>query len=212
MLEYAVGQGVSALDFQAWRDTLDGFAVASGLDVTVSSGLTLSIASGTATVGETSGTVDTVTLGSSTTVTLNSADPDDPRKDTVYIDTAGTVQVETGTAEPYDPPGNTLFDTFQPEPPLPSTDGTVLAEVVVPANTTSINTTDHVRDRRVPADAVLDRMLARTAIVDSLEINPTNTFSPTNVTTDRTYDADSTTTAELADVLGTLIQDLGLDT
>lgn len=29
-----------------------------------------------------------------------------------------------------------------------------------------------------------------------------------NVTTDRTYDADSTTTDELADVLGTLISDL----
>lgn len=29
-----------------------------------------------------------------------------------------------------------------------------------------------------------------------------------NVTTDRTFDADSTSTAELADVLGTLIQDL----
>jgi hypothetical protein len=34
------------------------------------------------------------------------------------------------------------------------------------------------------------------------------TYTPTNVTTDRSYDADSTTTAELADVLGTLIADL----
>lgn len=30
----------------------------------------------------------------------------------------------------------------------------------------------------------------------------------TNLTVDRTYDADATTVAELADVLGTLIQDL----
>lgn len=30
----------------------------------------------------------------------------------------------------------------------------------------------------------------------------------TNVTTDRTFDANSTTTAELADVLGTLLADL----
>lgn len=36
----------------------------------------------------------------------------------------------------------------------------------------------------------------------------TSTYTPTNVTTDRTYDADATTTAELADVLGTLIADL----
>ena len=34
------------------------------------------------------------------------------------------------------------------------------------------------------------------------------TYTPTNVTTDRTYDADSTTTAELADVLGSVIADL----
>jgi len=33
-------------------------------------------------------------------------------------------------------------------------------------------------------------------------------YTPTNVTTDRSYDADSTSTAELADVLGTLIADL----
>lgn len=33
-------------------------------------------------------------------------------------------------------------------------------------------------------------------------------YTPTNVTTDRSFDADSTSTAELADVLGTLIADL----
>lgn len=33
-------------------------------------------------------------------------------------------------------------------------------------------------------------------------------YTPTNVTIDREFDADSTSTAELADVLGTLIADL----
>ena len=33
-------------------------------------------------------------------------------------------------------------------------------------------------------------------------------YTPTNVTTDRSYDANSTTVNELADVLGTLIADL----
>lgn len=33
-------------------------------------------------------------------------------------------------------------------------------------------------------------------------------YTPSNVSTDRAYDANSTTTAELADVLGTLIADL----
>lgn len=36
------------------------------------------------------------------------------------------------------------------------------------------------------------------------------TYTVTNLNTDRSYDADSTSVAELADVLGTLIDDLGL--
>lgn len=34
------------------------------------------------------------------------------------------------------------------------------------------------------------------------------TYAPSNVTTDRTYDADTALLAEVADVLGTLIADL----
>ena len=53
-------------------------------------------------------------------------------------------------------------------------------------------------------------------LVNQLELNLSTTnlssskerFTVSNVTTDRTYDADSTTLAELADVLGTLINDL----
>jgi hypothetical protein len=171
-LQFAIGDGVVALDAEARRDRLDGFAVVSGLAVTVKSGLTLSIASGTATVGESSGTVDTVSLGSSTDTTLQSADANDPRKDTVYIDTNGDIQVETGTAEPYQPSGSTLFDTWQPEPPLPSTEGVVLAEVVVPAGASSINTSDHVRDRRQPAQASFDEVHARTTTTGSLSVGP----------------------------------------
>lgn len=36
----------------------------------------------------------------------------------------------------------------------------------------------------------------------------TAAYTPTNVTTDRAFDADATSTAELADCLGTLIADL----
>lgn len=39
-------------------------------------------------------------------------------------------------------------------------------------------------------------------------IAATTAYTPTNVTTDRSYDADATTVAELADVLGTLLADL----
>lgn len=37
------------------------------------------------------------------------------------------------------------------------------------------------------------------------------TYTPSNVTTTRTFDANNTSVAELADVLGTLLADLGLD-
>jgi hypothetical protein len=42
----------------------------------------------------------------------------------------------------------------------------------------------------------------------SLIGNDVQTYSAQNVTTDRAYDANSTSLAELADVLGTLINDL----
>jgi hypothetical protein len=169
MLEYAIGQGYSALDAQAHRDQLDGYAVADGLAVSVDSGLTLSVASGTATVGETSGSVDTAVLGSSTTIALDAADSTNPRKDTIYIDTGGTVQKETGIAEPAAPTGATRDDTYEPEPPFPSTDGTILAEVWVPAGASSLSSGD-IRDRRVPADVVADRGVFQTVDADDAAI------------------------------------------
>lgn len=42
----------------------------------------------------------------------------------------------------------------------------------------------------------------------SLGVTPSAAYTPTNVTTDRAFDANATTTDELADVLGTLIADL----
>ncbi len=42
----------------------------------------------------------------------------------------------------------------------------------------------------------------------TLKAVPSATYTPTNVTTDRAYDANATTIDELADVLGTLIADL----
>lgn len=49
---------------------------------------------------------------------------------------------------------------------------------------------------------------AHTELKTFIEELPVETYTPTNVTTDRSYDADSTTVAELGDVLGTLIADL----
>lgn len=154
-LQYAIGQGYSQLDAKASRDRLDGYAVVSGLAVSAGSGLSVDVASGTATVGETSGSVDTVSNGSTTNVSLAAADGSNPRKDTIYIDTGGSLQAETGVAEGATPSGKTQFDTFQPEPPTPSTEGVILAEVWVPAGASSLSSGD-IRDRRQPAQAVFD--------------------------------------------------------
>lgn len=60
-----------------------------------------------------------------------------------------------------------------------------------------------IRNDRFTVDAVQDVLnLAAAHTVRG------NVYSATNVTTDRTFDADSTSTAELADVLGTLLADL----
>jgi hypothetical protein len=45
-------------------------------------------------------------------------------------------------------------------------------------------------------------------ISSTLEVGTPQTYTPSNVNTDRSYDADSTTLDEVADVLGTLIADL----
>lgn len=63
---------------------------------------------------------------------------------------------------------------------------------------------------------ITDSHIVRELVSDSIELSPwttvnagpQTTYTPSNVTTDRSYDADSTTTDELADVLGTLIADL----
>jgi hypothetical protein len=44
----------------------------------------------------------------------------------------------------------------------------------------------------------------------SRNFEPQSTYTPTNVSTDRAYDADTVAVAELADVVGTLIADLKL--
>jgi hypothetical protein len=57
---------------------------------------------------------------------------------------------------------------------------------------------------------LLQRLANMVREIDNRNIDNIDGWSgnQTNVTTDRAFDADSTSTAELADVLGTLIADL----
>lgn len=153
-LLYEMGQGYSALDAQSARDRLDGYAVVSGLDVSPGGSLSVDVTAGEAIAGtDTNGNTITVSPGSTQNVSLAAADSAKPRKDTVWIDDTGTAQVTTGTAETALPEGNSRFNTFQPEPPFPGGDGTILAEVYVAAGASSLTSAD-IRDRRQPADIV----------------------------------------------------------
>lgn len=69
------------------------------------------------------------------------------------------------------------------------------------------------RDGRPPirvSETVTQVQAAINALWDQYAVrgNTTAAYTPTNVTPDRAYDADATSTAELGDVLGTLISDL----
>lgn len=60
---------------------------------------------------------------------------------------------------------------------------------------------------RSDLEAINAELIAATDALAALTA-ATDPYTPTNVTTDRSFDADSTTVDELADVLGTLIADL----
>jgi len=157
-LNFEIGQAYHALGAQAARERLDGYAVVSGLEPTDGTGLAIDVAAGEALVG---GTSVTFAGGS---VSLNSADPSDPRKDTIWIDDTGTLGATAGTPNAgIDGEGNSAerFTTVQPEPPLPTGEKTILAEVWVPAGATSLASAD-VRDRRQPADIVGNDVTAQT--------------------------------------------------
>jgi len=59
------------------------------------------------------------------------------------------------------------------------------------------------------SNAILSRISSSGTFVGPISVtNPSSAYTPTNVTTDRAYDANATTLDEVADVLGTVIADL----
>jgi len=74
---------------------------------------------------------------------------------------------------------------------------------VFSSNTCYDNTTDF-----SGVSSSLTVLAVHNNIMDNTTESATQIYTPTNVVTDRSFNADGTTTAELADVLGTLIADL----
>lgn len=105
---------------------------------------TLSVAAGDVLVA---GTAYALTQ---TDVQIETANASDPRRDVVYVDNTGTIQVAKGTAEGAQPTGESLsrFEFYRPSPDdLAATQATPLAEVWVSAATSGIQTAD-VKDIR----------------------------------------------------------------
>ena len=149
-----VGDGAQALDLGILYKLVEGNAVLSGLDVTIDSGSfdaadSLSVASGDVVVDGTDHSV------SATNVGIDSAS-NNPRKDVVYVDGNGAVQVAKGQeAEPLPVDEDTgthaiREHAYSPSPPdLSGMAAVPIAEIWVDNEASSLEAAD-IRDRRSP--------------------------------------------------------------
>lgn len=152
MVDWSIGYGATALDFNQLAAIANGDYVVSGC--TPSDGanaMEVDIASGTVRLDGSDISV------SSQTVTL-SASNTDPRKDIIYIDGTGSAIDVTGTAAPAEPSGDTHFDTYQPPPSdMSTTTGIIVAEVWVGGGVSDIASGD-IRNRTHPSNFSHDHL------------------------------------------------------
>jgi hypothetical protein len=142
------GQAVHAVYLNAERKARRGYSVDTGGTVTINSGNlndpdTLTVAAADYWFGG-------QPVSSAQQDVRIDGGAGDPRKDIIYLDGAGNVQVEKGSPAPVpsDQQGTIRFATYRPTPPdLAATDAVLLAEVWVPAGANAI-TRDDVADRR----------------------------------------------------------------
>lgn len=148
--QFEIGQGASALEMNLFT-RLGAYGRVSGVGVTLG-GSTTDIECNVE-----PGSVlhdGSLVAVSSQTVEIQDGDPQNPRKDVIWIDYEGNAKVRAGVAAEADPPGETREDTWSPAPPAGTAiDGVVLAEVWVPSGATSSGdlTGADVIDRRVDA-------------------------------------------------------------
>lgn len=157
--------GIDALDVQA--------LVAAKLGHGWVSGCSPSLKTNTSAieVDVTSGTVKTnssTTSVSSGTLTLDDGDNDFPRKDVVYADVDGALQVAKGAPMSAVPTNEEARKTSTPRPPdLADLTAVPIAEVWVPARASGSDdlndgSVDYVRDRRLPMTGLDTSNFART--------------------------------------------------
>lgn len=135
-------QYVDAQVAARWREEA-GFGVATGLAVSPGSGMTLSVAAGRCYLDNGTRKV----FATATNVTLSAASTANPRKDVIYIDNAGAVQVVAGTPA-----------TSPAEPTIPA-NAIKLAVVTVPKSASSIIASNIADARRFIVGMVNGRMV-----------------------------------------------------
>lgn len=193
------GQGLHALDENQQLRLADGYGVidpgggacaVTANNQTLGQSDTLSVAQGDVIVDGTSHSL------SQTAVGVDAANPTDPRRDVVYVDGTGALQVAKGTPESTEPVGQNLsrFEFFRPAPPdLSGTTATVLAEVWVAAGASSVETAD-IRDRRLRAlgPHSLDEDIATQAELNTHAGNPSIHHTPGGFDTISTHTSSDT--------------------
>lgn len=188
---FATGQSLQSLDQNQQLLAKHGYGVVSGCSVSIyngtlgSSEATVEVAAGTLLVN--GSTVDVA----STTLGVPASDVD-PRKDLVVYDTgASALAVVEGQAEDASPTGSTRQQSRIPRPPslessVTAVSGTgdpkiPLAEVWVPANSTSI-TSDDLFDRRQAIEPSVDVSDGGSTVVS--DVTDINFLSNLGVTDD----------------------------
>lgn len=176
-LQISSGFGATALDLQQILDSRDGWAVdltgpgSCSASITSQESREIQVDDGPVYLdGEEHDFIQS-------TVTLDAPDGTDPRRDVIYIDAANQLAVETGDPKPYYPDPEQAdvaigpWDVFSPFPPsMESVNGTVVAEVLVPADGSDIQ----LRDRRMDARVSMSHMQADSASVESAPVNDTD--------------------------------------
>ena len=166
MLTIEPGHGALALDLQQLIDTRSGWSIIDGYDIESESGFQITVTSGTA-------LCDGVrrSHSSSSTQSLEPPDNEFPRRDVVYADRFGEVNIESGQPNPALPEDDSRFDCFSPWPySMHDVSGVVLAEVWVAPGADGIGGSD-IRDRRIHADVAFNTVSAKAM---SVEERPTS--------------------------------------
>lgn len=110
----------------------------------------------------------TVSVSGESVDFTNDIDANDDQIAVIYIDSSGNAQKEIGPKGTRDPSGDDIRSTHTPAAPsMHSTNGVVLAEVLLPAGASSIGSTE-LRDRRLPAELILDTLTTEQADIADL--------------------------------------------